>query len=292
MDILSKKRSRLILLLAPALLIYLMFAIIPIFQSFWYSFFNWDGINQKIFIGVQNYLELFSDSDFYVALKNVFIILIGGLFVQIPVAYFFASILSKKLKGTGFFKSVYFIPVIISTMIVALMWSFILSPDYGLLNTFLKSAGLGKLALSWIGDKNLAIFSIAFVNVWQFVGMTMLLTLAGLQTIPEEINESCELDGAHGFIKTFKIDVPLIAEQLKTCIILNTVGSLKTFDLVYALTNGGPGHSSDVLATYMYRQSITGMRYGYGMAVSVVIFLLALIISATFLKITQRDESK
>ncbi|MDF2613755.1 MAG: sugar transporter permease [Clostridia bacterium] len=286
----GKKKLDIFLLIAPAVIIYLVFCIIPLVSSISYSFYDWNGVNEKIFIGLGNYKELLGDGEFYNSLKNNSIIILFAVMIQIPLAYFLAEMLSRKLKGTSIFEGIYFLPAVISTVIIALMWYFILNPNEGFINVFLTRVGLENFKKGWIGDNKMAIYCVAFVNVWQFVGVSMVILLAGIRAVPQDIHDSCLVDGVSGIRKSLTVTIPLIKEALITTTVLSVTGSLKMFDLVFSLTNGGPGSSSQVLATYMYKQAFFGYRYGYGVTIAVAIFIFSAIFSLIFMRITQNKD--
>ena len=282
-------KLHLIIFLLPALLLFCGVLIAPIGASFYYSLFNWSGIGaQKTFIGLSNYRELFtSDSiNFLKALKNSLLLAALSVFLQLPLALGLALTLGKKIKGERAFLSVYFMPVLISTVVIGQLWLKIYNPDYGILNVFLRSIGLENLTKIWLGTKETALGA-AFVPIlWQYVGYHMLLLYAGVKSVPAELREAAMLDGASDAKVNRYIVLPYIKPILRISVIFAVTGSLKSFDLIYVLTNGGPMHATEVPSTLMISMLFLRNRYGMGSTIAVMLIVLcfafALLISAIF----------
>lgn len=264
--------------LVPALVIYIGFAIVPIVISFFYSFVKWDGFSPMHFVGFANFKRLIHDPLFWNSLKNNIYVIIASVVGQLVLALFFALILNTKIKGAKFFRTVGFMPVVLSSVVVSLTWSLILNPSNGLLNTVLNHIGLGFMAVDWLGNQHWAMFSVCMVIIWQFIGLYMIIFLAALQNVPTEIIEAADIDGASEWTKTWRIVVPMIKDTILAALVLAISGSLKAFDQIYIMTNGGPAHSTEVSAIYMYNKTFVGLQYGYGSAISVFIFIFGLII--------------
>lgn len=265
--------------------------IVPSIQSLIYGFYQWDGIGAKTFIGLKNYIRLFKDDIYLLAIKNTFYLLLSSVIVIIPIAYMIALALNKKFKGSSFFKTAAFMPTILSTTVIGIIWMFIFNPQYGLLNSFLKAVGMENMIIGWLSDPKITIFSILVVNCWQYVGFIMVILLAGLQNISNELYEAAEIDGANRFRKTISITTPLMKDTILVSLILAITGSLKGFDLVYVMTRGGPFHSTELLATYMYNVAFQQYEYGYGSAISNTIFILGLVFVVLLQKTLQRNSN-
>ncbi len=250
--VLSNKKAVFIFLL-PALVLFLTIIIVPIFMSVTYSLTEWDGIGKKVFTGFDNYKELFlTNSDgFWRAVKNSLIFAAGSVFVQLPISLILALILARGVKGERFYVSVYFIPVLISTVVIGQLWMKIYNPQYGLLNTVLRSMGLEQLTGNWLGDTKKVIFAVIVPVLWQYIGYHMLLMYASVRSISEEIFEAARIDGANGIQTALHITIPLMKPILKVCVTFAVVGSLKNFDLVYVMTGGGPAGASQLPSTLM-----------------------------------------
>ena len=267
----------------PAVILFTVFYLAPIFISVYYSFTDFSGIGAAKFIGFKNYQVLLNDKFFFIALKNTFIILIGITLTILPLSFIVALLLEKPFRGSGVVQSMIFAPNVIAPILVGLIWLFILDPKMGMINAILRSIGLSDYQQQWIGGKTLTPYSVAFVYLWQVLGFYTTINMAGLRSIPADIYEAAEIDGANYFQRIRKITIPM----MKNTIVINTIliitGGFKIFETVKQLTNGGPNHMSDVLVTYMYDTTFTSSRYGYGMAVATVSFVLCLIFSIIYL---------
>lgn len=276
------------LFIFPALLLFFLILVAPIFMSGYYSLFDWNGFGKKVFIGINNYKELFTSNSigFLKALGNALLLAILSVFVQLPMALAFALLLGKGRRGERTFLSIYFVPVLISTVIIGQLWLKIYNPSYGILNVMLKAIGLDNLTRIWLGDEKTALGA-AFVPIlWQYVGYHMLLMYAGIKSVPSEYREAAMIDGAsEGQINRYII-LPYIKPILKISVIFAVTGSLKSFDLIYVLTNGGPLHSTEVPSTLMISMLFLRNRYGMGSTIAFLLIILcfafALIISAIF----------
>lgn len=279
---LSKKSTKIIMIM-PAVILFTVFFLAPIFISVYYSFTDFSGIGAAKFIGFKNYQVLLKDKFFFIALKNTFIILIGITITILPLSFIVALLLEKLFRGSGVVQSMIFAPNVIAPILVGLIWLFILDPKMGMINAILRSIGLSDYQQQWIGGKTLTPYSVAFVYLWQVLGFYTTINMAGLRSIPADIYEAAEIDGANYFQRIRKITIPM----MKNTIVINTIliitGGFKIFETVKQLTNGGPNHMSDVLVTYMYDTTFTSSRYGYGMAVATVSFVLCLIFSIIYL---------
>ena len=272
--VLSNKKAVFIFLF-PALILFLTIIRVPIFMSMTYSLTEWDGIGKKVFTGFDNYKELFlTNSDgFWRAVKNSLIFAAGSVFVQLPISLILALILARGVKGERFYVSVYFIPVLISTVVIGQLWMKIYNPQYGLLNTVLRSMGLDKLAGNWLGDTKKVIFAVIVPVLWQYIGYHMLLMYASVRSISEEIFEAARIDGANGIQTALHITIPLMKPILKVCVTFAVVGSLKNFDLVYVMTDGGPAGASQLPSTLMVETIFSRNMYGYGSSMAIFIIL-------------------
>ncbi|AGX06410.1 sugar ABC transporter permease [Bacillus sp. NRRL B-14911] len=274
--------------LAPALLIYLVFAILPILQSFYYSLMEWNGFSAMKFVGLDNFVQLFQDSLFWNSVKNNIYVVLASVFGQVPIALFIALLLNRKIKGLKIFRTIGFLPVVLSTVVISLTWSLIFNSEQGLINELLRAVGLDFLAQNWLGDTKFSMIAVLVVVIWQFVGLYLIIFLAALQNVPQEVLEAAKIDGASEWTTTWKITIPMIWDTIIVAVILAISGSLKTFDLIYVMTHGGPAHSTDVMALYMFNETFSKLQYGYGSAVSVVIFFFSLILIYTVTKLLGR----
>ena len=287
----KKMRSNklnIMLFLLPALILFVGVLIAPIIMSGYYSFFDWNGFGQKTFIAFENYKELFtSDSiGFMKALGNSLLLAALSVCVQLPLALWLALKLGRGVRGERGFLSIFFMPVLISTVVIGQLWLKIYNPEYGVLNVALRSIGLESLTRRWLGTKETALLACFVPTLLQYVGYHMLLMYAGVKSVPTELREAAMLDGASEKQVNRFIVIPYIKPILKISAIFAITGSLKSFDLIYVLTNGGPLHATEVPSTLMINMLFLRNRYGMGSTIAVLLILLcfafALIINAVF----------
>ena len=285
---LSYKLNILVFLL-PALVLFIGVLIAPIIMSGYYSFFNWGGPGKVAqFIGFGNYKELFTSNsiNFMRALRNSLLLALFSVGIQLPLALLLALKLGKKIRGERAFLSIYFMPVLISTVVIGQLWIKIYNPDYGVLNMLLRSLGLESWTRAWLGDKTVALGACFVPILWQYVGYHMLLMYAGIKGVPPELNEAAMIDGCTESQVNRYIVIPYIKPILRVSVIFAVTGSLKSFDLIYVLTNGGPFHATEVPSTPMISMLSKRNRYGMGSTIAVMLILLcfgfALLINVLF----------
>lgn len=269
-------RLNIILFLIPALILFVGVLIAPIIASGYFSFFDWNGIGEKVFIGFQNYKELFTSKPigFIKALGNSLLLAGLSVFIQLPFCLWLALKVGRGIKGERFFLSVYFMPVLISTVVIGQLWLKIYNPSYGILNVVLRAVGLDNWAKIWLGTKETALGAVFVPTLWQYVGYHMLLMYAGVKSVPKDLREAAMLDGATDSQVNRFIVVPYIKPVLKVSVIFAITGSLKSFDLIYVLTNGGPLHATEVPSTLMINMMFLRNRYGMGSTIAVLLIFL------------------
>lgn len=278
--------------LLPALVVYGVFLINPIIQTIYQSFFQWNGIagSPMAFNGLDNYSAMLKSKEFWNALKNAGIFMLVGFFVQMPVSFLLALFVTSKLKGIRFFKTAFFIPVVLPMTAIGIMWNFILWPTGGLLNSILQVLGMSAESLpSWLGI-NLAPITIPLVNTWVFVGYNMVIFAAGIVSIPSDIYEAAKIDGATGLKQVLHITIPLLRDTFKIYSVLCITGCLKVFEIVFVMTGGGPNGASDVPATLLYYAAFRHQKPSLAMAISVAVLILALLGSFILNKLLQTDK--
>ncbi len=285
---LYSNKLTILLFILPALLLFLFILIAPIFMSGYYSLFNWKGFGEKTFIGLENYTELFTSNSigFTKALGNSLLLALLSVAIQLPLALGLALLLGMGRKGERGFLSIYFAPVLISTVVIGQLWLKIYNPSYGLLNVALRAIGLDSLARIWLGEESTALGAAFVPTLWQYVGYHMLLMFAGIKSVPTEYREAAMIDGAkEGQVNRY-IVLPYIKPILKICTIFAVTGSLKSFDLIYVLTNGGPLHATEVPSTLMISMLFLRNRYGMGSTIAFLLIILcfafALLIGRVF----------
>ncbi len=285
---LYSNKLTIILFILPALLLFLTILIAPIFLSGYYSLFDWNGFGKMTFIGLENYKELFTSNSisFLKALGNSLLLALLSVLIQLPLALGLALLLGKGRKGERGFLSIYFIPVLISTVVIGQLWKKIYNPSYGMLNVALRSLGLDSLAKIWLGEVSTALGAAFVPIIWQYVGYHMLLMYAGIKSVPLEYREAAMIDGAREGQVNRYIVLPYIKPILRISTIFAVTGSLKSFDLIYVLTNGTPLHATEVPSTLMISMLFLRNRYGMGSTIAFLLIILcfafALIIGRLF----------
>lgn len=280
------------LFLSPLFALLGVFGFYCIFYVFRISFYRWDGINPATMrhVGSSNYEWLFTDHVFYTALKNVLIFMVLTVLIQAVLGLLLALLLRPKLKGHAFFKAIYYIPAAMSATVIAFSFDRLYETNFGLINTLLRGVGLSALARNWLGDPSIALYAIVVANIFQWTGASMVYYIAGLTALNEEYFEAAQIDGA-GFWKTLThIVVPLLTPTHTTVVVLGIVGSIRTFDLVWLLTQGGPGTATQFLATYLYKSAVTEFRAGFGASIGVVMILLALAMALLQYRVYERSK--
>lgn len=276
----ARMRSFIALALTPALLLFVIFVIIPICWSAYYGLFDWKGIGAAKFIGFGNYLEAIQDPIFWLSFKNNMLVVAASVFGQVPIALILALLLLKNSWFHKFIRSAVFMPMVLSSVVVGIIWGYIYHPEIGILNFLLDGLGLSSWKQLWLADPDISMFSIMVPIIWNYIGPYLIIFIAALQNIPGEIDDAAKIDGVDGSRKLISITLPMIWDTIKVVIVLCISGSLKAFDLIYIMTGGGPAHSTEVLASYMYNNTFAIYRFGYGSAVSTTIIILSLILIA------------
>jgi raffinose/stachyose/melibiose transport system permease protein len=270
-----RKRLTIVGFLLPALVLYVLLALLPIFQGAYYSGFEWNGLEPlDNFVGLQNYRDAFSDTVFLGALRHVFVILILSLALQLPFALGLAVLLNQRMRGRALLRLLFFLPFVISDVITAIVFRLLLQPG-GLLDSSLEGVGGEGLTQLWLADTNIVLYTVFVVVSWKYFGFHMILYLAGLQGIPAELEEAAALDGASRLQIFRYVTLPLLGPTIRISVFLSIIGSLQLFDLVWVLTNGGPVGASHTTVTYMLERGFERSQFGYGSAVAVIAFLIS-----------------
>lgn len=279
------------LFLLPALILFFIFVLYPIIQSVYYSMFNWKGFGPAVdFVGVENFSKILTDRVFLIALRNGLLIVTFSLLFQLPLSMFLAVMVAHDLPGRAFFRTVFFMPYVLSEVITAYIWLFLFNPDpeRGFLNALVTLGG-GKPVL-FLGNTDIVLITVFVVLTWKYFGFHMLLYLTGLQNIPTEIEEAARIDGANSIQSFFYITLPLLGSTIRTSVYLSVIGALQVFALVWIMTKGGPVNASETLATYMYRFGFVRFQLGYGSAVAIYMFTLCLIFSILYQRLTRQPD--
>ena len=275
---LSNRKAILVFCL-PAIILFCVFIFIPILQVFYYSFFDWDGVNQATFVGFANYKRLlFKDPVFKIANANGFKFGVVITVYQLVLATIFAIAVSdKRIRCRKFFRTAYFIPVVLSVTVVCQLWGNVLNADNGLLNTLMKTLGV-EWSQNWLNDRNSAIYAVAFVNAWQWMGYQFALIVAGIKSIGEDFYEAAEIDGATALKAHWHITLPLLKDTFNFCLLISVTGGIKAFSEIDIMTGGGPGNATYTLTYIMYNYAFGRQKFGYGLTSSAVLVLECLVI--------------
>ncbi len=292
MDKVLRDKKAICVFVLPAFIFFFAMVIIPIFMSGYYSLLKWDGMSKGVFIWFKNYIDLFTsyNNEFPKSIANSLVLAGLSVFIQLPISLTLALILARGIKGEKFYRTVYFIPVIISTVVIGQLWSKIYHYEYGIVNMFLRGVGLENLVRDWLGDKGTALICVFVVIVWQYIGYHMLLMYSSAKSIPEDLYEAAKIDGASELTTAFKITIPLMKPILNVCVTYAIVGSLKTFDLIWVLTGGGPLKSTEVPSTLMYNTIFFKNQFGYGSAMALFIVVECLVLTVVVQKIFKSES--
>lgn len=260
--------------------VYLFIVIIPTIFAVAYSFFEWSGGPSKNFIGIDNYVKLIHDETFWLSFRNTLLFTALMVAGQVGIAFLITLFFTMRwVKFVELHRRVMYFPSVIAAVVIGLIWQLIYNNDFGLLNHMLRATGLESFIKPWLDDPKIAMFSVAVPVIWQFVGYYLVLLTGAVATIPKDILEVAEIDGATGFKRSIYITIPLIWDTLKICLMICFAGSFKAFDHIMVMTGGGPGRATSVLSLYNYDTSFTQMKMGYASAMAVVILIVSMVLT-------------
>ncbi|RUS43307.1 carbohydrate ABC transporter permease [Cohnella sp. AR92] len=290
----NRGRSRFIFFcLAPAVVLFIVFMFIPSIDVFRMSLYKWGGYTDtKTFVGLDNFNKLFHSDKFYQVFQNSILLIIVVTIVTFALALIFAGILSRtKLKGRDFYRTVFYIPNILSVVVISAIFSAIYDPNNGLLNSVLQLFHAVDEPVLWLGDQKVVIYSLAGAMIWQAIGYYMVMYMASMANIPESLYESANLEGASPIHQFFTITIPLIWTNIRTTLTFFIISTINmSFLFVTAMTSGGPDGATEVFLSYMYKEAYTNSSYGYGMAIGVVVFLFSFALAGILNAVTKRDH--
>lgn len=278
--------------LIPAAILFFIFIIIPTINVFWMSMFKWGGlVNNKKFVGLDNFTTLLHDNNFLKSFQNTIFLLVIVTIVTMSLSIISAAILVKNdVKFKNFFRIVFYFPNILSVVVISAIFSAILDPNQGIINSTLNFLNLDFLTRMWLGDQKVVIWCIALAMIWQAIGYYMVMYMSSISGISISLYESASLDGATGIQQFFKITLPLVWNTIRTTLTFFVISTINlSFLFVKVMTSGGPDGSSEVFLSYMYKQAYSNSSYGYGMTIGVVVFIFSFVLSLAINKITQRD---
>ena len=286
MDRMLRDKKTIILFMAPAILIFTLVIPIPLAASIGLSFFKWDLLSDAKFVGVKNFIRLFtSDRVFGTTVRNTFSYMLLSVLFQIPLAYCLSIFLTRGKRFEKLVRNTLFMPAVLSGTAVSLMFYFIYHPEVGLVNAVLRLMGKPELTRFWMADENTAMVCVCLAVAWQFVGYHMLIYVTGIIAIPLDIIEAAQIDGANVWQLALRVITPNMKPVLRVSLVLIMTSSFKSFDSIYVMTGGGPAHKTEVMASYMYNKAFLNLKYGYGCAVGLMLFVMCLVVSLAIQKI-------
>lgn len=275
-------------MVGPGLLLFALFILWPLVSAVGNSFVQWDGLGPKVFVGFANYVQVFSTEKTWTDLGHTIFYAVGTAIAKIVLALLIALLVARATRGVSILRSVIFIPVLMSFVAVGLLWTFILGPNQGLLNSALGAIGLPSQT-AWLGTPSLALYSVMGVDVWKWLGYHMVLFVAGLQSVRPELYEAAKVDGAGTVSSFFHITLPALRTMIGLNFIIAFAGALNVFDLVYVMTQGGPSGASDTVMTFMYRQAFNVQQYGFASALATILFFLVAIVTLIQIRFLRSD---
>jgi ABC-type sugar transport system permease subunit len=269
--------------LAPAFILMAVFLAYPLVESMLLSLYQWNGISPREYVGLRNFQDLLEDEVFFLALRNNVIFSVFTTLGTVVLGFLLALAIERRVKGWRYFKVVYFLPVMMSTTIVGLLWGRLLDPTFGPINSLLRAVGWADPPM-WLAEPGWAMAAIIIVSIWQYAGFPMIIYLAAIEGIPQEIHEAATLDGVNWWQRALMIILPMVKNVTFTIVILQLIFSFKVFDIVYTMTLGGPGEATNVLGIYLYRTAFKFTQFGYGSAIAVMMFIIVFILSIFYLR--------
>lgn len=280
-----------ILFVLPALVLYLIFVGFPFIQTIYFSLTDWNGVRpQKNFIGLANWQEMIGDPLVWKSLRNNVTWVIVGTIVPMAIGLLLAMLLWRRPRGFTLFRTVFFMPQVLSAVVIGIIWSWIYNPLFGNLNKLLKLVGLGDLARGWLGDPAVALYAVLGAAIWAEVGFVFVVFLAGLQNVSKDLLEAATIDGANGWHRFKDVTVPQLSNVINVVTALLLIGGFNVFDIVFVMTQGGPANATEVIATYTYKEAFTQNRVGYASTLSLVMTTIALVTSVAFIRLREQRE--
>lgn len=275
------------LFVLPALVLLAAFLGVPFIRSFTYSLYEWNGISSPVYVGLQNFSTLFHDKYFWNAFSNNLKFTVITTLVTCLLGFLFAVAIDRRVKGWSIFKFAYFLPVMISMTVVGVLFGKIFEPAFGILNSLLGALGLESWQHAWLGDPEIALYSIIGVTIWQYSGFTMILFLAAVEGISPEIHDAATIDGVSSFRRIVNIILPIVKRIVLMVVMLQIIFSFKVFDIVWVMTRGGPGTTSDILGTFLYKTAFRNEQFGYASSISVTMTITIFVVSIIYLSISK-----
>ena len=283
--------TTIVLLLLPASVLYVVFVLVPVVQAAFFSFFRWNGLGPLTdFIGFDNYARALSDGVFRGAIAHNFVIVALSLLIQLPIALGLALLVGRRLPGRVLFRTVFFLPYVLSDVVTGVMWSEVYNPQVGALTALGAALIPGFKSQALLGHTETVLFAIFAVMTWKYFGFHLVLYVAGLQQIPSEIEDAARIDGASNVQVLRRITLPLLGSTIRISAFLSVIGSLQYFDLIWVMSTGGPVGASETMVTYLYKFGLQRLALGYGSAVATVLFVLCLAFSLLYQRTLMRED--
>ncbi len=288
----SWQRSRAaVFFVLPALALYLVFMVWPFLQSFWFATTDWNGATAtKTYVGLANFSELLRDDLFWLALRNNLTWVVIGTVAPLVIGMTLAMLLWGRPRGFTLFRTVFFLPYVLLTVVIGIIWGWIYNPIFGILNKWLDGIGLDQVSRGWLGDPDTALLAVLLAAIWAEVGFVFVILLAGLQNVSRDLLEAATIDGANGWRRFKDVTVPQLANVLNVITALLLIGGFNVFDIIFVMTSGGPANATETMATMTFDQAFTQNRVGYASAISLVMTAISLVASVVFLRLRERGE--
>jgi len=287
-----RKRVEIGLFLAPAILLYLGFVVVPMLMAVFYSGFKWNGLEPlNNFVGLDNYQRALSDPVFRGAIWHNLVFILLSLVIQLPIGLGLALLVNRKMRGRSALRMILFAPYVLSEVVTAVAWLLILQPD-GPVDVLMQKVGLGHYVQLWLADGNLVLYTLFVVITWKYIGFAIILFLAGLQGVPRELSEAASIDGAGPWQVTRHITLPLLGPTIRIWVFLSIIGSLQLFDLIWIMTLGGPANASNTMVTYIVQRGFQRSQFGYGSAVAVILFVISFAFALVYQRFVLRRDTE
>ena len=286
-----KEKLKTVSFIIPACLVYIIIVLYPTIYSVVISLTKWNGVGEKTFVGLNNYINLFlKDELFLKALKNTVIWTIWTVLFTVVLALLLALALNKNFKGRLAYRAIFYFPNMLSWIIVGIVWKWMYNPNFGMINSVLSTLHLDSLRGAYLTNTSIALFCVYIAALWQGIGQPMLYFLAGLQTLPSDVMEAAKIDGAGAVNCFFRVTVPMLKETFVIVLATQIIAALKVYDIIYVMTDGGPANSTQTLATYMYNQTFTFNNLGTGSAIATVMVIIMMVFIVPYIAFTMKED--
>ena len=286
-----RKRAEIAFFVTPALALLVAFVVVPVATAVQMSLYKWKGFGPMVdFVGLRNYVSVLTNEVFTDAVVHNLIIVVGSILLQLPLGLAIALLLNRKMWGQGLLRTIIFVPYVLAEVIAGVVWFQLLQPKYGVIDAMLDAVGLSGPEQGFLGTPEYALWTVIVVLTWKYLGLAVILFLAGLQGVPEELYEASQIDGASWWQTQRKITLPLLGPTIRTWAFLSMIGSLQLFDMVWILTQGGPANATTTMATFLITEGTKRQNYGIAAAASVILFIVALVLALLYQRFILRRD--